>query len=196
MNRLRSTEIAELLTSAMAERKLVRLTTRFDDFDVRGYVLSVGPGFVLLAVVSDRIWFDGFECFRRPDIIEVEDEQFAAFTERALALRDEKLPDLPSVSLVSIEELLVSAGAAFPLLTIHTEEVDPDVCWIGKLSKVEDGEISLLGITPGAEWDDEPTLYRTADITRVSFGADYENALWLVAQDRAGATTRAKPRGT
>jgi hypothetical protein len=168
----------------MAERKLVRLTTRFDDFVVTGYVLSVGPGFVMLAVVNDRIWFDGFECFRRPDVLEVEEPPFAAFKEEALALRGERLPEPPAVSLVSIEELLVSAGAVFPLVTLHCEQTDPDACWIGKVGKVEDGEVSLLEVTPAADWDEEPTLYRTADITRVSFGADYENALWIVAENR------------
>ncbi len=165
----------------MAERRLLRLQTRFEDSFVRGYVRAIGPGFVLLAVVNDRIWFDGFECFRRPDIFLVEDDPFAGFIETALERRGERLPEPPSVSLNSIEELLSSAGEAFPLVTIHCELDDTDVCWIGAVREVEGGEVSLHEVGPDAEWDDEPTLHRTADITRVSFGADYEDALWLVA---------------
>jgi len=39
----------------------------------------------------------------------------------------------PRVGLANIAELLLSAGKAFPLVTIHREEVDPDVCWIGRV---------------------------------------------------------------
>jgi hypothetical protein len=36
-------------------------------------------------------------------------------------------------------------------------------------------------VTPAAEWEPEFERYSTADITRVAFGADYEDALALVA---------------
>ena len=47
---------------------LVRFYRRFEDSSVRGYVLDIGPKFFLLALVSDRVWFDGFECFRISDV--------------------------------------------------------------------------------------------------------------------------------
>jgi hypothetical protein len=186
MDRLRSTEIAAALSAAMAERRLVRLTTRFEETVVRGYVTAMGPGFVLVAVVNDRIWFDGFECFRRPDVMDVADDEFAEFVETALARRGEGLPDPPPVSLASIEELLVSAGRVFRLVTIQCEQADPDVCWIGHVRKVQDGELLLLQVGPDARWDDGPERHRMSDITRVSFGADYEEALSLVAGDPPG----------
>jgi hypothetical protein len=44
-------------------RTFVRFSRRFEQSAIRGYVLDVGPRFFLFALVSDRIWFDGFECF-------------------------------------------------------------------------------------------------------------------------------------
>jgi hypothetical protein len=40
--------------------------------------------------------------------------------------------------------------------------------------------VTLLEIGPDAVWDDSPAKYRITKITRVGFGADYENALHLV----------------
>jgi hypothetical protein len=93
--------------------------------------MDVGPRFFLLALVSDRIRFEGFECFRCGDVKNLRPDLYAAFVETALKKRGERRPKKPRVSVGSIEELLLSAGRAFPLVTIHREQVDPNVCWIG-----------------------------------------------------------------
>jgi hypothetical protein len=141
------------------------------------------PRFFLLALVSDRIRFDGFECFRCGDVRNLRPDLYAAFVETALRKRPELKPKKPRVNVGSIEELLLSAGRAFPLITIHREEVDPEVCWIGRVQGIDRGRVSLLEIGPDAKWEDSPEEYRVAEITRVNFGGDYEVALHLVGGD-------------
>ncbi len=165
----------------MSERRLVRLTTRYDNSVACGYVLGMGPGFVMVLIVNDRIWLDGFECFRRPDILAIEDDPYTKFKEAALELRGETIPGAPGVSLATIESLLETAGSAFHLITIHREEVDSEVCHIGNFHHIEDGYLVMREVTPAGEWDGDLERYSTAEITRVSFGADYEEALSLVA---------------
>lgn len=177
----RSTQLA----AAMHDHRLVRVSQKFDDFPACGYILDVGPRFFILAVVSDRIWFDGFECFRIGDVRDVRPDPNATFVQAALKKRAERRPRKPRVSLTSIEALLLSAGRAFPLVTIHRDQADPDACWIGRVLDVNRGRLSLLEINPDATWDDTPTEYRLSEITRVSFGADYENALSLVGGEPA-----------
>jgi hypothetical protein len=167
----------------MRTRNLVRFEQKFDDFPVRGYVLDVGPKFFLVAVVSDHIWFDGFECFRAGDVRNLGPDRYGAFAESALRKRGERVPKKPRVSVASIEELLLSASREFPLVTIARERVDPDVCWIGRIVGIERDRVSLLEITPHATWEKKPESYRLSEITRVSFGADYETALHLVGGD-------------
>jgi hypothetical protein len=145
--------------------------------------MDVGPRFFLLALVSDRIRFDGAECFRCGDVRSLRPDPYTAFVETALRKSRELKPKKPRVSVGSIEELLLSAGYAFPLVTIHRERVDPDVCWIGRVQGVDRGRLSLLEIGPDATWEDSPQEYRVAEITRVNFGGDYENALHLVGGD-------------
>ncbi len=173
-------ERTSLLIAAMGERRLVRLSRRFEEAQVAGYVIAVGPGLVLLALVNGSIRLDGYECFRLSDVTAVETDPFADFIEAALKARGQKLPNVPPVSVDSIEALLVSAGKAFPLVTVHLEKTDPDVCWIGKVLEVDDGKVSLREIGPDAVWEPIPAAYLTQEITRVDFGGDYEAALFLV----------------
>lgn len=175
------TKRAARLVDAMRRREFIRFSRRFESSKIRGYVLDVGPQFFLLALVSDRIWFDGFECFRINDVKELRPDPYATFVEASLKKRGEGRQKKPRVTVANIEGLLLSASKAFPLVTIHREQVDPDVCWIGRVQGVNRGRVSLLEIGPDAVWEDKPEAYRIREITRVNFGGDYENALHLVS---------------
>ncbi len=167
----------------MKKRTLVRISRRFEESVIRGYVSGVGLGFFLLNVVSDRLRFDGFECFRIADLISLEKDPHSAFAEAALKARGERRPRKPRIVLDSIEELLLSSSRAFPLVTIHREKMDPEVCHIGQVVSISRGRVSLLEITPDATWEAKPDQYVVKEITRVTFGGDYEGALHAVGGD-------------
>lgn len=173
-------EKTSLLIEAMRERRLVRLSRPFEPAPAMGYVVAVGPGLVLLATVSDAVRLNGYECFRLSDIVGVEAYAYPEFVEKALELRGQPLPGRPKVSVDSIEDLLATAGEAYPLVTIHLEKTDPDVCWIGRVLEIVDGHVALREIGPDAVWEPVPVAYPVQDITRVDFGGDYEAALALV----------------
>ena len=67
-----------------------------------------------------------------------------------------------------------------PLVTLHTEVVDPTVCFIGRPARLTHRSVRLLEITPQGEWHDRPTKWVFSDVTRVGFGGRYEDALALV----------------
>ncbi len=168
------------LSDALRGRYLIRLSRRFDTSPDHGYVLDVGPRFFLISLVSDRLWFDGFECFRVGDVSDIRPDPYGKFAEEALRKRAERKPRKPRVSVATIERLLLSANRAFPLVAIHREAADPEVCWIGRVVGIDRGRVSLLHICPDATWEEKPSEHRLSEITRVTFGGDYENALHLV----------------
>ena len=177
MPNARSTKLA----AALRDKTLLRFTRPFEAGTVNGYVMDIGPRWFMLALVSDGIRFDGFQCFRLSDVRGLQvPNPFAAFVEVALKKRGERPPRKPRVSVASIEDLLLSANRSFPLVTIHREQIDPDGCEIGRVLQVKDGRVSLLEISPDAIWDVEANDFRLRDITRVDFGGDYEEALQLV----------------
>lgn len=174
---VRSTKLA----AALRDRQPVKYVRPYEEGSVNGYVMAIGARWFMLAVLDGSIRFDGFQCSRLADVrnLQVPHPQ-AAFVEAALKKRGERLPRKPRVSVESIEELLLSANRAFPLVTIHREKVAPDVCMIGRVLGVKDGRVSLLETTPEATWAAKPNHYRLADITRIDFGGGYEGALHLV----------------
>jgi hypothetical protein len=183
------------LMTARSKRWLVAINTRFEVYPVRGYVIDIGPRFFLLEVVNDRIWLDGFECFRISDVTGIEHEPHAKFAEAALKLRGQRTPRKPRIRITSVGDILDSASRTFPLVTIHREMSDPAVCHIGCVLAVTNNRVSLLEIDPDAIWEEAPTEYRLGDITRVGFGADYEDALHLVGGgarrgERSASSTR------
>lgn len=66
-------------------------------------------------------------------------------------------------------------------ITIHPEDDDPDVCFVGAPVALGDRSLRLLEVTPRAVWNSRPTKHRVEDITRVDVGGRYEQALLSVA---------------
>jgi len=169
------------LEAAVRRRQLIRFWRPFEEGSVHGYVLAAGPQWFLLALVGDGIRFNGFQCFRRRDVRNLQmPHSHVRFVEAALRKRGERVPRRPRVNVLSLEGLLRSANRLFPLVTIHREQVDPGACWIGRVRDVDKKRVAMLEIDPDACWHHAPTDYRLSEITRVDFGGDYEDALSIV----------------
>ncbi|HEY7402677.1 MAG TPA: hypothetical protein VIB39_04100 [Candidatus Angelobacter sp.] len=159
----------------------VKFYRPFEPGSFEGYVLDVGPQFFLLAVVNDEFWFNGFACLRIADVRRLQaPAKYAAFAEAVLNKRGEWLAEKPKIDLSNISNLLRTANDAFPLITIHRERIDADVCHIGRVATINNSTVFLLEIGPDAVWDRELCSYRLREITRVDFGGGYEEALHLV----------------
>jgi len=181
----------EQLDAARRDDQLIRLYRPFEETYVRGYILAVDSELFLLGLVSDRLWFDGFECFRVDEVDELVPDPYADFTQAALAARGEVRPEL-TLRLTNIAALLTSAAERFPLVTIHKERDQPDACWVGKVISVEGGIVWMLEIGPDAQWDAAPSAHKLGEITRVNFGGDYEDALALIGGTPPGPTPQSR----
>lgn len=149
-----------------------------------GYVAAAGEEFFALELIDDSIRLNGFNCMRYSDITRCDfPAPPAGFLTKALKAqgfcRQEKF--LPNLSTLS--SLLSTAGAVFPLLTIHLEVSDPDICFIGKVESVTSDQLDLKLITPDGEWKVSTKQIALDGITRVDFGGAYEAALFLIASN-------------
>lgn len=170
------------LVAAQASRTLVRVRRSVEEGWAAGWVVGVGPQLFALSVVSDSILFNGFQVFRIRDVSSVEvPSPHAAFIETALRLRGQIAPQDPPIDLSDLQSALTSASAAFPLVAVHQEIEDPDVCFIGTVQQIADGKLFLKTVSPDGQWDGEQETITVSDITRIDFGGLYEQALSLVA---------------
>jgi hypothetical protein len=169
------------LAFALRNKLLVRFASALERGTINGYVLDIGPHFFLIALVSDGIRPNGFQCYRLSDIRKLRvTDKYARFHEAVLKKRGIRMPKKPPVVVSSLAKLLLTANRAFPLVTIHREKVEASACWIGRVVDVSRGRVTLMEIGPDASWDDRLETYRLSEITRVDFGGDYEDALQLI----------------
>ena len=73
------------------------------------------------------------------------------------------------------------AGRVAPLVAISTDESSPDSCWIGSITKIGKRRLTLMEVTPNAEWETSTSKYDLAAITEIGFGGGYEASLYTVA---------------
>jgi hypothetical protein len=175
-----ATDIRAQLTSALNERRLMRFHRRFEDGWINGYVVGIGPAFVMLADVSDHIRFNGFGCYRLADIKNLRPAPNAKIVETALEKLGETRPETPAVNLDSVADILETAGALFPMVTVFADADRPQVCHIGAIVSLEGGMVWMRDIGPDAVWDAKTSARRLDDVTRIDFGGAYETALALV----------------
>jgi len=164
---------------------------QFERGKALGYVVDMAPTFFLLLVIEHGSRFNGFQAMRIRDVCRLEvPHRHAGFVEAALRACGEQTTRNPGVSVDSVASILESAGRSFPLITIHCEAVDPEVCYIGRFLGLEQGRVRLREIDTDANWHPEDSSYRLRDITRIDFGGHYEKALDLVAKSSQVQTKR------
>ena len=175
--------IVRRITQAATSQDLIRIYREgLEDGWADGYVAGAGPEFFALELIDKSIRFDGFNCMRYSDVTRCDvPAPHAGFLIKALKAQGFRRQERFSPDLSTLSSLLRTAGAEFPLLTIHSEAWDPDICFIGKVENVSDDQLELRLVTPNAEWEDGTKQIALDGITRVDFGGAYERALFLVA---------------
>ncbi|MBC8028707.1 MAG: hypothetical protein H7Z16_01235 [Pyrinomonadaceae bacterium] len=155
-----------------------------DDDEIYGFVLACSDTLTLLHILNTSTYtLNGYSVIRNDDVslYAVYDRPDYYYKSRVLRLKGIRPEPQPSISLESFSDLLVSIDKLYPLLTIYREEIDNEVCFIGRLSGMTLKTFTLYEIDECAEWIG-PCRYRLADITRVEFGDGYDEALALAAR--------------
>jgi hypothetical protein len=180
---MKSLELKSKLDQAMRRRMIVRIRRKKDVGWFDGYVVEISEKWILILHIHHGITYDGFQAIRRQDVSAIEiPGPYASFYKAAIAKRGLRRPKKPKINLLSTDQLLQSAGKNFPIVTIHRERTDPDVCQIGQIVSVTPTSVTLLEVAANAEWYEIPTTYPLAQITRINIGGKYEEALALVAK--------------
>lgn len=165
----------------MAERRLVRVWRRFEKSWEEGYVVAAEDAWLVLQVLGPGVEFAGYIAFRHRDVTKVKSPApNVEFVEAVLRKRRQRPTVLAGLDATSTVALLRTAGARFPVVTIHAEEVDRGACHIGRVLEVTSRRLRLQEITPKATWFDFAFCYAVGTITRIDFDGPYERALVLV----------------
>jgi len=152
-----------------------------DPDPIRGFALAWNKDLTLIHVLeSNRFRLNGYAIFRNEDVRKwraFPPDDFLSRSARILRLAPSK-PD--GVAFSSMRQAIASAGASFPLVTVHRERIHRGGCDIGKVLRTNQRTLTILPITPQAEWE-EAESFHLKDITLIEFGGAYEDLLFRLA---------------
>jgi hypothetical protein len=174
------------LRSLQKARTMVRIARpEIEPGHVDGFIVGCSSRLVAVAILNDEVHPNGFNVFARSQLTKLRaPAPYAGFQSRVLRLRGERPPRLPKLDLASWRSLVTGAARRFPLVTLHAERVDPDVCFIGRPTGLSSRGGTLVTVDPHGAWERDQAEwhhFKWTDITRVDFGGGYEEALFMVA---------------
>jgi hypothetical protein len=175
-------DVRAQLEKAAVEQALVRVSRSIRRSDkIDGFVVGLGREWALLAVLDPNVHHNGYVALRLRHVSKIKRRGGPeTFVGRAVAARGHWPPVVVDVDLDSVADLIRTAAEVAPLVTLHIEQDDPDVCFIGRPLRYTRRSVHLLEITPQADWKADLSKWAVTDLTRVEFGGRYEEALALV----------------
>lgn len=196
MTKNRSLEkIRSRLSRSMGELLPVGISRRCAPNEpVDGIVLDLADEWVLLAVLRDGGYFNGFTVLRVADISTVNSKKtFIPF----LHSHQPWPPARPKepIDLTGPASFLADVARTATVVGLWTEVRQPDMLWIG--APVEWGKKSawVLTIDPNATWEDLMIKVKFKHLTRVDFSDDYINAVLELAGPMPPRTVQPGQKG-
>jgi hypothetical protein len=152
-----------------------------DHNPLSGFLLARSKRLTLIHLLStDVMELNGYTVVRNKDISRTRILTPGAFVLRALRLKRITPEPKEGLSIADWPGLLRSADTLFPVVTIHQEILDPEVCFIGRVVLMTNQSYSLKEINPKARWS-RSRRYLFSDLSKVDFGGGYEASLAAVA---------------
>lgn len=150
---------------------------------VFGFVVGSSDELVLLHHFNSEVFcLDGYDVIRQCDI-----SSFCFFDDprywRYRALRRLKIRPTPprDISLVSVQELLSSVSARYPLLSAHRETPHRRTTYVGPVVSLTERSFTIEDADYFGRWTG-PRRLRYAEVTRVCFDGGYLRASAMTAQ--------------
>lgn len=166
--------------------RIVEIKRRIKDTGtLSGFVVGWSESLLLFHVLdTDSFRLNGYTAVRMEDVSQYRFlPKGKHWIDRATKHYGIEPVPLNGISVATIADLLRTASERYPLITIHPEKKKPDVCYIGAFSSMSERIFTIEDLNCNCEWSG-PRRIRFEDVTRVSFGDGYAEALAVTAPKR------------
>ena len=152
---------------------------------VHGFVVGVGECWVVLHKLADTVYCDGYELLRIADITGVEADQEGGYIQRAVAgLGGRPEVDFHLPDDAGTKDVLQAAAAHSSLIGVFLEAEDDAPVLFGHLGRLGARKFELQLINPRGVWTPGSTRWWYKDVTSVSVGGRYADALKRFGDER------------
>lgn len=139
-----------------------------------GFVLDYNDEFVIIERFNDESNYDGLTIFFLENISRIRWEGNEIHSIAKVIDVSKRLNGIPNIDLNSIHSILESIQKHFDFLTIHTENLDTEVCFIGEISDLDSETIVIHEYGTMISLDRKYVLLNIHDITRIDLKGSYE----------------------
>ena len=152
---------------------------------ISGFIVDFSDSLVLFHTLeTDTFRLNGYSVIRTEDISHYRVFRRAEYWQVRAVSHFCLKPIRPAgISLTTVPDLLKSIAKHYPLITLHSEKANPDVCFIGALTSMMERTFTIENLDCNGEWGGLRRM-KFSDVTRVDFGGGYENALAATAPKR------------
>jgi hypothetical protein len=172
------------MNDALQQRLVIVKRSIPDCHELRGSIVLENKNWLVLALLNDAVFYDGYVAVRRSDINEIVDASEEGFESRALKVLARNPESLGDLSARSASGLVNAMAKRYRLITVHREFRNPNSCVIGEIASVSRTEIQLHSITRKARFQRGTWTIPFSDITRIEWGGMYEQAIEAVLPKR------------
>lgn len=142
-----------------------------------GFILDFNDDFLLLETFDDDCNYDGLSIFFRHNITRIRWGGNEISSNARLIDSTKRLTSKPSIDLTSIESIIRSSHKVYGHITIHIQDIDKDVCFIGQVHEMDDASIVIHEFGTKLSLDRKFILLSLDDITKIDVGGQYERKL-------------------
>jgi len=165
-----------------------------DESPWQGFLVAESESLVVLHRISDRFDLDGYCAFLRKDIVSIAKSfEKCDLIQRALRLNRQDPAAPKRIDCTSVRSLMESAQAEFGVLVIEREKVQSDEVQVGTIRMTSEDTYVLRSLSVNAEWENDDRPFRYRDVTKLEFGAGYEQTLLAVARARESDSSQETP---
>ena len=151
-------------------------TDRYEESDF-GFVIDYNDEFVVIEKFDSDGNYDGISILIRDNISRIRWGGNEITNTSKLIEIQKRQKDKIAINLTSIETILHSINKLFGSITVHIQDLDNGVCFIGQIEEMDQDSIVIHEFGSKASMDRKFILLSLNDITRIDAGGQYENNL-------------------
>ena len=151
-------------------------TDNYNESDY-GFVIDFNDHFLLIEKFDDECNYDGLSIFLRNNITRIRWSGNDIDSVFKLIDTSKRQTDKMNIDLSSLESILQSMNKYFNHLTVHIQDIDTGICFIGQIHEMDSNAIVIHEFGSKTSLDRKFILLSLEDITRIDAGGQYENNL-------------------
>jgi len=157
-------------------------TDRYGESDY-GFLLDYTDEFIAIEKFDNKCNYEGIVIFFRKNVSRIRWSGNELETVFMLIDSSQRKHQTLNLNLTSIQNALNSVFQIYQHITIHIQDVEKDVCFIGQIQDIDDQSIVIREYGTKSTLDRKYILLSVEDITKIEADGQYERNLKRLFKD-------------